>query len=234
MCMPKLTQSPLRPPSHDFKCTCKRPDIAQVVGVLSRFMANPRWVHWDVLKRMFRYLRGTSMYSLCYHGYPIRPRNSLCIQGFVDSDWATDIISRRSTNAYVFTMFGGVISWISKWQPVVALSTTEVECTAATHACIEAIWFKRLCFDSGFDAGKITICCDSHSATCLVKNPTFHARMKHINVQYHFVHDMVEDGKVNLEKVDTLTNVADALTKPVSTDKFRWCSESMGLLAPSR
>ena len=74
---------------------------------------------------------------------------------------------------------------------------------------------------------------DSQSIIHLTKNPTFHARTKDIDVQYHFVRDMVEDGKVKLEKVETLVNIFDALTKPVSTEKFRWCSESMGLSAPS-
>ena len=74
---------------------------------------------------------------------------------------------------------------------------------------------------------------DSQNAICLAKNPTFHARTKRIDVQYHFVRDMVEDDKVKLEKVETLVNVVDALTKLVSIEKFRWCSQSMGLLAPS-
>ena len=178
-------------------------------------------------------MRGTSDYSLCYHGKSSGAPHSVCIHGFVDSDWAGDIDRRRSTSGYVFTMFGGAISWMSKRQPVVALSTTEAEYMAATHACKEAIWLKRLCSDIGVDAGKITISCDSQSAICLAKNPTFHARTKHIDVQFHFVRDMVEDGKVNLEKVDTVKNVADALTKPVGTEKFRWCSESMGLVAYS-
>jgi hypothetical protein len=216
-----------------YAMVCTRPDIAQAVGVLSRFMANPGRVHWDAVKRVFRYLRGTSDYSICYHGNSSGTPHSVCIRGFVDSDWAGDVDSRRSTSAYVFTMFGGAISWMSKRQPVVALSTTEAEYMAATHACKEAIWLRRLCSDIGVDAGKITISCDSQSAICLAKNPTFHARTKHIDVQFHFVRDMVEDGKVNLEKVDTAKNVADALTKPVGTEKFRWCSESMGLLAYS-
>jgi hypothetical protein len=103
---------------------------------------------------------------------------------------------------------------------------------ASTRACQEAVWLKRLCSDVGYDAGKITIFCDSRSAICLAKNPTFHARTKHIDIQYHFVRDMVEDGKVNLENVGTLENVADALTKPTDTTKFRWCTNSMGLGAP--
>ena len=102
----------------------------------------------------------------------------------------------------------------------------------ATHACKKAMWLKRPCSDIEFKQGVVTIYSDSQSAICLVKNPTFHAKTKHIDVQYHFVRDMVEDGKVKLEKVETLVNVVDALTKPMSTEKFIWCSEFMGLSAP--
>ena len=109
------------------------------------------------------------------------------------------------------------------------LSTTEAEYMASTRACQEAVWLKCLCSNIGYNAGRIKILCDSQSAICLTKNPTLHARTKHIDVQYHFVCDMVEDGKVNLEKVDTWENVADALTKPANTTKFKWCTNSMGL-----
>ena len=124
---------------------------------------------------------------------------------------------------HVFTLFGGAISWMSKQHDVVSFSTTEVEYMAATHACKEAIQLKRLCSDIEFKQGVVTIYSDSQSAIYLVKNQTFHARTKHIDVQYHFVRDMVEDGKVKLEKVETLVNVVDALTKLVHTEKFRWC-----------
>ena len=110
---------------------------------------------------------------------------------------------------------------MSKRQAVIALSTIEAEYMEATHACKEAIWLKRLCLDIEFKQGVVTIYSDSQSAINLAKNLTFHARTKHIDVQYHFVRDMVEDGKVKLEKVETLVNVADALTKPVSTEKFK-------------
>ncbi len=135
-----------------YAMVCTRPDIAQVVGVLSRFMANPGRIHWDAVKRVFRYLRGTSNYSICYHGNSSGSQHLVCIHGFMDSDWVGDIDRRRSTGAYVFTMFGGAISWMSKRQPVVALSTTEAEYMAATHACKEAIWLKRLCSDVGVGA----------------------------------------------------------------------------------
>ena len=103
----------------------------------------------------------------------------------------------------------------------------------ATHACKEAIWIKRLYSDIEFKQGVVTIYSDSQSAICLVKNPTLHARTKHIDVQYHFMRDMVEDGKVKLEKVETLANVVDALTKSMSIEKLRWCSESMGFSTPN-
>ena len=91
----------------------------------------------------------------------------------------------------------------------------------ATHACKEAIWIKRSCLDIEFKQVVVTIYSDSQNAICLAKNLTFHAKTKHIDVKYHFVRDMVEDGKVKREKVETLVNVFDALTKLMSTEKFK-------------
>lgn len=144
-----------------YAMVCTRLDIPQPVGVLSRFMVNLGRLHWDVVKRVFRYLRGTSQYALCYHGHLVGSQRTISIQGYVVSDWAGDIDSRRSTNGYIFMLNGGAISWMSKRQPVVALSTTEVEYMAATHACKEVVWLRHLSSDIGFDAGQIEICCDS-------------------------------------------------------------------------
>ena len=111
---------------------------------------------------------------------------------------------------------------MSKKQVVVALSTTEVEYMATTHASKEVVWLQRLCSELGFKQQAVRIDCDSQSAIFLAKNLAYHSRMKHIDVQYHFVRDMVESMKVLQEKVDTLENVADSLTKYVSTEKFCW------------
>lgn len=119
---------------------------------------------------------------------------------------------------------------MSKWQDIVALSITKLEYMISNHACREAIWIERLCSNIGFDGRQITICCDSQSDISLAKNPTFHARIKHIDWQFHFVRNMVEDGKVKLEKVDTLVDVVDALTNIVSAQKLKWCVDSMGLV----
>ena len=153
----------------------------------------------------------------------------LDIRGFVDADWAGDLDQRRSTSGYVFNLFGGAVSWMSKKQSVVALSTTEAEYMAATHASKEAVWLQRLCSSMGLVQEAIRIDCDNQSAIFLAKKPAYHSKTKHIDVQYHFVRDMIEDKRVLLVKVDTLKNTANALTKSMSFEKFSWCRENMGI-----
>eukprot|EP00253_Pinus_taeda_P030255 PITA_30255 len=172
-----------------YAMVCTRPDIAHAVGVLS---------------------------SLCYQGRLGLDR-VLDIRGFVDADWAGDLDQRRSTSGYVFNLFGGAVSWMSKKQSVVALSTTEVEYMAATHASKDAVWLQRVCLSMGLVQGAIRIDCDSQSVIFLAKDPAYHSNTKHTNVQYHFVRDMIEDKKVLLVKVDILKNTADALIKFVSS-----------------
>jgi len=118
---------------------------------------------------------------------------------------------------------------MSKKQSIVALSTTEAEYMVATHASKEAVWLQRLCPNMWLVQGSIRIDCDSQSVIFLAKNHTYHSKIKHIDVQYHFVRDMMEDKNVLLVKVDTLKNIADALTKSVSSKNFSWCRETMGI-----
>ena len=143
-----------------------------------------------------------------------------------------DLDQRRSTSGYVFSLFGGAISWMSKKQAVVALLITEAEYMEVTHASKEVIWLQRFCLEIGFKQQAVRrIDCDSKSAIFLAKNTAYHSRTKHIDVQYHFVKDMVESMKVLLEKVETLDNVVDSLTKFVSTEKFSWCRSAMVIYA---
>ena len=104
---------------------------------------------------------------------------------------------------------------------------------ASTHASKEAIWLQRLCLEIVFKQKDVRIDCDNQSAIFLEKNPACHSKTKHIDVQYHFVRDMVESMKVLLEKIDTLDNVVDSLTKFVSIEKFSWCRAAMGISAPN-
>jgi hypothetical protein len=153
------------------------------------------------------------------------------IHGFVDADWAGDLDRIIYTSGYVFNLFGRSISWMSKRQDVVALSTTEVEYMAATHASKEAVWLQRLCSCIRLVQQAVRLDYDSQSEIFLEKNPAYHSKTNHIDVQYHFVRDMVEEKKVLLEKVDTLKNVADSLTKSVSIEKFSWCRVTMGIVS---
>ena len=206
-----------------FAMICTKPDIAQAVGAVSRYMANPGGEHWNIAKKILRYIRGTSDAGLCYGG------SDFTVRGYVDSDFAGDLDKRKSTTGYVFTLAGGAVSWVSKLQTVVALSTTEAEYMAATQACKEAVWVKRLLEELGHKQEKITLFCDSQSALHIARNPTFHSRTKHIGVQYHFVREVVEDGSVDMLKIHTKENLADVMTKPINTDKFVWSRSSYGL-----
>jgi phosphoribosyl-AMP cyclohydrolase len=209
---------------------CTRPYIAHAVGVLSRYISKLGKEHWTTVKRVFRYLCGTTIYGLCYQGRS-RLDRVVDIHGFVDVDWAGDVDCIRSTSGYVFNLFGGAINWMRKRQVAVALSTTEAEYMATTHASKEVVWLQRLCSGIGLVQKEVRLDCDSQSAIFLAKNPAYHLKTKHIDVQYHFVRDMVEEKKVLLKKVDTLKNVADLLTKSVSIEKFSWCRVTMGIAA---
>ncbi|KAH9762162.1 Integrase catalytic domain-containing protein [Citrus sinensis] len=206
-----------------FAMICTRPDIAQAVGAVSRYMANPGGEHWIAVKRILRYIRGTSDVALCYGGL------EFTVRGYVDSDFAGDLDKRKSTTGYVFTLAGAAVSWISKLQTIVALSTTEAEYMAATQACKEAIWIQRLLEELGHKQHKIPVFCDSQSVLHIARNPTFHSRTKHIGVQYHFIREVVEDGSVDLQKIHTKENLVDVLTKPINADKFIWSISSCGL-----
>ncbi|XP_073119675.1 uncharacterized protein [Henckelia pumila] len=179
--------------------------------------------HWSTVKMIFRYINGTSDAALCFGGSDFK------LRGYVDSVYAGDLDKRKSTTSYVFTVAGGAVSWVSKVQTVVALSTIEAEYMTATQACKEAIWIKRLLEELGHKQEKILLFCDSQSALHITKNPAFHSKTKHIGVQFHFVRKVVEEGSLDMKKIHTKDNMADIMTKPVSTEKFEWCRSSCGL-----
>jgi hypothetical protein len=147
-------------------------------------MANPSLEHWIAVKRIFRYLQGTLQFKLCLRG--LSPQD---VVGYCDVDWVGDLEDRRSTIGFVFMMGGGATSWSSKRQPTIALSTTEAEYMASTQATKEAIWMTKLMKESRYMKEKkaMVIRCDNQGAISLTKNPTPHARTKHIDVQHHFV-----------------------------------------------
>jgi hypothetical protein len=128
-------------------------------------------------------------------------------------------------------MFHEEISWMSKQHAVIALSTKEVEYMESIHGRKEAVWVQRLCSGIGFEKISMKINCDIQSIIFLANNHSYHYKTKHIDVQYHFVREMVERNKVLLEKVGTLENIVDSLTKFVSVVNFSWYKEAMDIIA---
>ena len=138
-----------------FAMVCTRPDIAQAVGAVSRYMANPSKEHWSAIKRILRYVKGTSNVALCYGG------SDFTVRGYVDSDYAGDLDKSKSTSGYVFTLAGGAVSWVLKLHSIVGTSMTEAEYVAATQASKEAIWLQMLLEELEHKQEKITLFCDS-------------------------------------------------------------------------
>uniref|UniRef100_A0A1J3F7G4 Retrovirus-related Pol polyprotein from transposon TNT 1-94 n=1 Tax=Noccaea caerulescens TaxID=107243 RepID=A0A1J3F7G4_NOCCA len=202
-----------------------RPDIAYAIGLISRFMSKPGIMHWEAVKWLLRYIRGTADLNLVF-----TKNKNFSVQGYCDSDFAGDLDRRRSTSGYVFTVGGNTVSWKSNLQPVVTLSTTEAEYVSLTEAVKEAIWIKGLLRDMGFSEEKAVVWCDSQSAICLSKNNVFHERTKHVSYKYHFIRDIIEDGEVEVSKVHTSENPADILTKSVPVIKFESALDVLRLI----
>ena len=206
-----------------------RPDLAAAVGVLSQFAADPCPTHWQALKRVFRYIQGTKTYGIEF------TVDGDALQGYSDADWAGDTESRRSTSGYAFMMNGGCISWRSKKQRTVALSSTEAEYMALSEATQEAFWLKVFLCELGEMAKDeaVKMYEDNKGSIALAKNPEFRKRTKHIDIRYHFVREKVEDGQVVLQYVSTLDMLADLMTKPIPGPQFSTLRSKLGIMASS-
>jgi len=187
-------------------------------------MANPGKEHWNAVKWILRYLRGTSDACLQFG------RNREGLVGYVDSDHAADLDKRRSLTGYVFIVGGCAVSWRACLQSTVALSTTEAEFIAVCDACKEAVWLKGLYAEFSRDTSCINLFCDSQSAIHLTKDQMFHERTKHIDVKYHYVREVVAEGRLKVCKISTHDNPADMMTKPVPVAKFELCSSLVGII----
>ncbi|KAF7150925.1 hypothetical protein RHSIM_Rhsim02G0113200 [Rhododendron simsii] len=205
--------------------TATRPDIMYSVSLISRYMENPTELHLLVAKRIFRYLQGTWKFGLFY-----KKGERSDLRGFTDSDYAGDQDDRRSTSGYVFMLGSGAVSWSSKKQPIVTLSTTEAEFVAATSCVCQAIWLKKILEELYFKRqGAITIFCDNSSAIKLSKNPVLHGRSKHIDVKFHFLRDHTKDGTIDLIFCKSEDQVADIMTKPLKLGMFMKLQNLLGI-----
>ncbi|XP_031265314.1 secreted RxLR effector protein 161-like [Pistacia vera] len=164
-----------------------RTDLSFAMSLLSCFMSNPGSKHWFALKWVLRYINGTSHVGLEY----CKRYNSLDLMSFVDSDFAGDKDTRKSTTSYFFTLRGNCVSWKSQLQPIVTLSSTEAEYVAIANVFKEALWLQGILSEVDLIDGVATIYSDSQSAIHLSKNPVYHDRTKHMDVIFHFVRDLI-------------------------------------------
>ena len=208
-----------------------RPDIAQAVAVLARFVTNPGDAQWTGIKRVLRYLNGTRDFCLRF-----KRSDEPNLIGMCDADWAGDIINRRSTTGFVFTIGGTAVSWLSKQQPIVALSTCEAEYIALSAAVQEMIWLNRLLCELGFkDLVGTNLYEDNQGAIALAKNPIGHKRTKHIDTRYHFIREKVDSGQIAIKYCSTQDMIADVFTKGLAVNKFVEFRTNLGVVpnAPS-
>ena len=205
--------------------TATRPNMMFVVSLISRYMENPTELHLQVAKRVLRYLQGTTEFGIFY-----RKGGDDELVTYTDSDHAGDLDERKSTSGYVFLLSSGAISWSSKKQPIVSLSSTEAEFIAVASCACQAVWLKRVLGKLGQNQGKPTIIhCDSSSAIKLSKNPVMHGRSKHIDVLFHFLRELTKAGTVKLVHCGTQEQLADVITKPLKLDAFLKLRGLMGV-----
>ncbi|XP_063940583.1 uncharacterized mitochondrial protein AtMg00810-like [Daucus carota subsp. sativus] len=192
--------------------TITRPDIAYAVNSISQFMSHPRTSHLLAAKRILRYIKGT-----LNQGLFIRPQcQPLHISAYSDADWAGCPETRRSTSDYLCYIGTNLISWCSKKQPTIARSSAESEYRALSHASVETTWLAFLLHELGTKVQfPILLHCDNLSATYMASNPVFHARTKHIELDYHFVREKVAAGSHRVCYIPSVDQPADHLTKPL-------------------
>ena len=187
-----------------------RPDIAFAVATVACFAVNPGPVHWEAVKHIYRYLASTRDLWLSYR------ETKRTLVGYTDADGSM-AEDRRAITGYTFLIDGGTVSWSSKRQEIVSLSTTESEYVAATHGMKEALWLRSLLSELfGPISEAMTLFSDNQAAITLTKDHQYHARTKHIDVRYHFICWVIERGSLRLVYCPTDDMVADTLTKALS------------------
>jgi len=191
-----------------------RPDLSFAVSLLSRFQADPSIEHWNALMHVIGYIKNTLDYGLIYsRDYDITPL------AYVDADYGGCRDTRRSTSGYVFTMAGGPVTWSSKRQATVALSTVEAEYVAMSRCAQQMVWMHTWLDEVGIEhviPGVIKG--DSRGAIALVKNTKDHGKVKHIDIRHHYIRELVKAETITFKQIPSADNLADLFTKPLARD----------------
>ena len=204
-----------------YLATCTRPDLSFVVSKLSQHFSEPSEEHWNTVKHVFRYIKGTTDRGLCFKKDDTSPLGLIVHS---DADWASEVSDRRSTTGYCASLSerSSLISWKSRKQPTVALSTCEAEYMALASAIQECMYLQQLL--KGIDKyqyAQTKVFDDNQGTIALARNPVNRQRSKHIDIKYHFIREAVSSGRVSLEYCPTDNMIADLMTKPPTKLKLQ-------------
>lgn len=202
-----------------------RPDISFPVNAVSKFSKDPRKTHWNAVKRIFRYLKGTKNLKFSKNG-------NTDLQSYSDADWGNESNDRHSITGSCFKLMGGLISWFSKKQRTIALSTVESEYMALSFTIQEVLWLKVLIreIEPNITTKPFTIFCDNLGAIHLAKNNITSQRSKHIDIRHHFIRSHIQDKTVTIEYLPTEDMISDILTKLLSKEKHDVFVKQFGLV----
>ncbi|XP_059638781.1 secreted RxLR effector protein 161-like [Cornus florida] len=201
-----------------------RPDISFSVGVYAKYQADPREQHILAVKRIIRYVNSTLNCGLRYSS-----ESNSEIAGYTDADWVGNNDDRKSTSGGCFYIGTNLVSWCSKKQNCISLSSCEAKYIDTGTCYTQLLWMKQILLDYGVNQGTISIFCDNTNTINISNNPVLHSRTKHIDIRHHFLRELVEQNVVSLEKVHTDKNLADILTKPLEVPKFSHFRKSIGV-----
>ena len=200
---------------------CTRPDIAVATNILGQQMANPTKFHWEVGKKVLRYLKHSVDYTIRY-----QKSDTLSLCAYSDADYANDASDRKSQSGYLtyLSTTSSPISWSSRKQTLLANSTTYAEYIAMSETACELVWIQSLLESLNFDDIKYVpavLWADSQTALSLTENPKHHRRTKHIDIKYHHLRDLISRGVIDAKFIGTKENRADGFTKPLGPTKFK-------------
>ncbi|KAI3758559.1 hypothetical protein L6452_06126 [Arctium lappa] len=205
--------------------TSSRPDIMFSTCLCARYQANRKESHMSVVKRIFRYLKGTTDLGLWY------PKDTIFeLTAYSDADHAGCMLDMKSTSGYIHFLGDKLVTWALKKQLCVSTSTAEAEYVAAASCYSQVLWMRTQLRDFGYHYNSIPIYCDSKSAIAISANPVQHTKTKHIDVRYHFIKDNVEKGTIELYFVKTEYQLADLFTKPLDEKRFTFLVSRLGML----
>ncbi|XP_014519706.1 uncharacterized protein LOC106776751 [Vigna radiata var. radiata] len=197
--------------------TITHPDLSYAVNLVSQFLQAPTIDHFQAVKHILRYVKGTMSYGLSF-----TRGASLNVLGYSDADWARCIETRRSTYGYYIFLGGNLISWSAKKQPTVARSSCESEYRAMANAAAELIWLTHLLHDLHISHQAPTLLCDNKSAILLSQNPVAHKRAKHIDIDYHFVRELILSHKLITQFIPSDLQLANIFTKSLPRPLFQF------------